>query len=485
MNIRELASEFTIFTFSQDVDLGSRIKLSLMQYKYNSYFFSDFDEMYKRITSEPPHIVIIDYSSLVSSLSEVFQNVLKVSTEIKFICLAENQVLEQLNDYRDYNMVQYFERTHIAIVSQISMTVDQVCEGLYRLYQNEQIYNTYNGITRELSELKTKVEKQKMGPTARPFQMRIADYRVAETKDELLQVFFKQTATQSWTFLKFVSSIQTYISTLSQNMPEAWLEGLSYKIPASEKDFNQNITVGVFPESFLSYLKNKWGVESIKVLPLLLSNEIEGLLLTPQDISAEVAEDFSLMSIVYNLISLESRPRYLDVEDSLTGLYNQLFYKRILDKEIDRAKRTFAPISIIKVSVDIFKEIEVSHGRTFCDEIIKKVAEVIKQTSRLPDYTCRTDDNEFTIVLANCNRKGAALRSERLRQQIKIESFSRAGFTITLSQGISEYPSLTTTAETLNDSARKALEFISAKGGDKICIYKAQQDHKPDFHVNT
>lgn len=485
MNIREYAPEFTIYIFSQDADLGSRIKLSLMATGYDSHFFSDFEEMQERISQTPPHIIILDQSSLVDPLSEIFQKILKISSEIKFICLAENQILNQLNDYREYNMIQYFDRAHAAAVEQINMTVNQACDSLYRLYQNEQIYNVYGNTLHELISLKSEVEKQRSGPTARPFQMRISEYRVAETKEELIQLFFRQTPAQSWAFLKYVKSIQTYILVSSQNMPEEWVEGLSYKIPADEVDFNQNVTIGSFPESFLSYLKNKWDVDTVKILPLLLKDEIEGLLISPQDISAEVAEDFSLMGMLYNLVALESKPKHLDVEDSLTGFYNELFYKRILDKEIDRSKRTFAPISVIKVAIDIFKELEVSQGRAFCDEVIKKVAHVIKQTSRLPDYACRTGDNEFSIVLTNCNRKGAALRAERLRQQLKAESFAKTGFAVTVSQGISEYPSLTKNAENLNDSALKALEFIRIKGGDKICIYKAAQGHKPDFQVNT
>lgn len=485
MNLRELAPEFTIFIFSQDADLGSRIKLSLTDSKYETHFFSDFEEMYMRMSLGAPHVIVVDQASLVNPLSEIFQNILKISSEIKFICLGEKEVLRQFDDYREYNMVQYFDRAHEATVQQVTMAVDQTCEALYRLYQNEQIYNTYTGNLNELNNLKTDVEKQRMGPSARPFQLRISEYRVAETKEELIQLFFKQAPTQSWAFLKYIKSIQTYILVSSQNMPEAWLEGLSYKIPATHEDFNENIIIGNFPAPFLKYIKGKWEVDTIKVLPLILKKEIEGLLITPQDISAESAEDFSLMSMVYNLIALESQPKHFDVEDPLTGFYNQLFYKRILDKETDRSKRTFAPISVIKVAVDIFREIEVSHGRAFCDEIIKKVADVIKQTSRLPDYVCRTDDNEFSILLTNCNRKGAALRAERLRQQLKTESFSKTGFAVTVSQGISEYPSLTKNAEALNDSARKALDFIITKGGDKICIYKASQGHKPDFQVNT
>ena len=142
-------------------------------------------------------------------------------------------------------------------------------------------------------------------------------------------------------------------------------------------------------------------------------------------------------------------------------------------------------MSVVKVAVDSFAEIEVSQGRNFADEVIKKIAQVISRTSRLPDYSCRTDTNEFSLVLTNCNRKGAALRAERLRQILKAESFSQSGLVITVSQGISEYPSLTRTGLELDSSANKALHFISSKGGDKICIFKAPQNHQPDFQVNT
>lgn len=485
MNIRELAPEFSIFIFSQDADLGSRLKYQLSGLKYETHFFSDIEELQSRVELGPPHVIVIDQAGLVVSLGQIFEKALKISSEIRFICLAESQVLPQLEDFRSYNLVQFFDRTLAAADLQVGMCVDQTCEVLYRLYQNEQVFNTYTGTRAELENLEAKTEKSKQGPVARPFQMRIADYRVAESKDDLLQKFFQQTPQQSWAFLKYIKSINSYISVSSQNMPENWVEGLSYKIPSNDPDFNKNVIVGDYSDRFLDYIKRKWEVEIVKVLPLMMKNEVEGLLLTPQDISAEVAEDFSLMSLVYHLIATESQPKQFDVEDPLTGFFNEHFYKRILDKEADRSKRTFAPVSVIKIAIDAFKEIEVSQGRSFCDEIIKKIAEIIKKTSRLPDYVCRTGENEFSIILTNCNRKGAALRAERLRQSLKIESFSKSGIVVTVSQGISEYPSLTKTAPQLDETARKTLEFILTKGGDKICIYKAPVDHKPDFQVNT
>lgn len=485
MNIRELASDFSVYIFSQDADLGSRIKFSLSSVHYETHFFSDFDEMMVRIESTPPHLVVLDQHALVIDLSAAFQKILSVSTEIRLICLVEASAIAQMQAFASYNMVNSFDRQSSGVSQQVQMAVDLACETLFRLYQNEQIYNRYKTLFVDHQQLQTQLQEQLKGPKVRPFQLRIAEYRSAETKEELIQLFFKQTPEQSWAFLKYAPSIQTYISILSQSMPDSWVEGLSYKIPQAIKDFNQQLVVGHYPAAFIEYICAKWGVQNVKIMPLILKNDIEGLFITPQDISAEVAEDFSLMSLVYRLISLELQPKHLDVEDTLTGFYNGHFYKRILDKEIDRSKRSFAPISVIKIAVDIFREMEVSQGRAFCDEVLKKVAHVIKDTSRLPDYMCRTDDNEFSIVLTNCNRKGAALRAERLRQKLKAESFSKAGLVVTVSQGISEYPTLTDSAQALNDSARKALDFIASKGGDKICIYKAPQGHKPDFQVNT
>lgn len=485
MNIKEHATEFSVYILSQDADLGSRVKLAVAQAGYDVYFFADFDEMYLRVQMNPPHILVVDYDALAAPLGILFEKVLQVSNEIKIICLAEPVHFAHFATFQDYNMVLFFDRATPTIELQVRFAVDQTCEVLFREYQNEQLYESYLSKDENLKNLQEKMQAELSGPQIRPFQMRISEYRSAESKEDLLQIFFRQNPAQSWVFLKYIKSIQTYIAVSHQHMPENWVEGLSFKIAQQEDDFNRRVMVGDYPERLLQYVQGKWDIDRVKIIPLVVKNEVEGLLVTTQDISAEVAEDFSLMSLVYNLLAIEARPQFSDVEDSLTGFYNQLFYKRILDKEIDRSKRSFAPISVIKIAVDSYREIEVSQGKNFSDEVIKKISQVIQKTSRLPDYACRTGENEFSIVLTNCNRKGAALRSERLRQELRRESFSKAGVMITISQGISEYPSLTKTAEALNDSARKALDFISSKGSDKICIFKAPVGHQPDFQVDT
>ncbi len=486
MNIQDFSNEFSLVVFSQNIDLGTTLKLALNDKKYECQLYADADLLLNDLAHNIPHVIILDVPSLVLPLHEYIEKCLSVSHEIKFIVLAPARNLKALKNYRQYGVMQIIDSSAevSAVENQVAYAIDNTCEVLYRIYQNEQLYENYKSEQMRSSDLGSILNSERQSTTVRPYQLRISQYKTAESKENLLDLFYSQTPTQSWIFLKYASSIKTFIAVSFSQVPESWIEGLSFKVPQRENNFIQQILLGETPDSMMNYLKNKFESHNIKFLPLIIKNELEGVLISTQDISADVAEDFSLMSLVYSLLAYESQPRHLDIEDSLTGFYNKVFYQRLLEREIERARRDYLPLSIIKIGIDKFSELEISHGRSFADEILKKVSNVIKLTSRIPDYLCRTSENEFTVVLIDCNRKGAAIRAERLRSELNKESYSKNGIAITVSQGISEYPSLSHAVEDLNESAQKSLQFISTKGGDKICIYKPNPNHKPEFTVS-
>ncbi len=486
MNIQDFSNEFSLVVFSQNIDLGTSLKLSLNDKKYECQLYADADLLLNDLAYNIPHVIILDVPSLVLPLHEYIEKCLLVSHEIKFIVLAPTGNLKSLKNYRQYGVMQIVDSNGeaSAIENQTAYAVDNTCEVLYRTYQNEQLYENYRSEQAKSSDLVSTLNSERQSTTVRPYQLRISQYKTAESKENLLDVFYSQTPAQSWIFLKYASSIKTFIAVSFSQVPESWIEGLSFKVPQRENNFIQQILLGETPDSMVVYLKNKFESHNVKLLPLIIKNELEGVLISTQDISADVAEDFSLMSLVYSLLAYESQPKHLDIEDSLTGFYNKVFYQRLLEREIERARRDYLPLSIVKIGIDKFSELEISQGRSFADEILKKISNVIKLTSRIPDYLCRTSENEFTVVLIDCNRKGAAIRAERLRIELNKESYSKNGIAITVSQGISEYPSLSHTVEDLDSSAQKSLQFISTKGGDKICIYKPSSNHKPEFTVS-
>jgi diguanylate cyclase (GGDEF)-like protein len=484
MNIRDYSSDFSISIFSQDATLGADLKLALSEAKYETVFETDHSELIKTLQVKPSHCLVIDIETLILPIHVLIQSILNISNEIQFIFLSPDSNISVFEKYKKYNVNFIVDRQTACLSDMILMVTDMVCEKLYRVFQNEQIFEAYIAEKDRSASMESDRVSELASPGVRPYQNQISIYKLAESKEQLLDQFYEATPTQTWLYLKLVPTIQSLVCVSASNAPDNWSEGLSYKIPKKENNFTQVILNGNLPEGLHEYLKNKLAVDQIKFLPLLIKDQIEGLLISSQEIDAVVAENFSLMSLVYANLTYESQPKYLDVEDSLTGFYNELFYKRILDKEVDRACRTFAPVSLIKVKIDKFLEIEASHGKSVTDEIIKKVADQIKTTSRLPDYICRTGENEFSLVLINCHRKGAALRAERLRQSLDLVKLKQSGLRITVSQGISEYPTLAGSIDELNESATNALKFISEKGGGKICIYKALSNHRPVFSVD-
>lgn len=483
MNIREFASQFSVSIFTQDVNLGTLVKHALTAAEYENYYFADVDEQLFRIEDSPPHVVIFDIRSSLLAPHEFIQKALKASKEIKFIFLAPADQIAAFKNYKKFNVYSVFNANEPAVDQQVLQSVDNICEIIFRTYQNEQLAEDLQKESSAREKVQSTLTSERQAPEVRPYQLRIAQYKSATSKEDLLNTFYSQTPTQSWIYLKYVPSIETFLCVSFAGVPENWVEGLSYKVNNKDTEFMSQLLTGALPTAFGTYLKRKFDTERVKFLPMIIRDKVEGILITTQDISAEVAEDFSLMSLVYTLFVYEAEPKQLDIEDHLTGFYNQLFYSRVLEREVDRSKRGFVPLSLIKVSIDKFQELEASLGREAADQIIMAVSEVIKATSRLNDYLCRTGENEFTMILTNCNRKGAALRSDRLRQGMIKENLVRAGVSITISQGISEYPTLTRNAFDLDESATRALNFISQKGGDKICFYKSPPEHKPDFVV--
>lgn len=484
MNIRDYASQFIVTLFTQNVDMGAHLKMEIGAKKYEAVLYTDHEQLIQQFQMNPSHVILIDLASLIVPIHEFIEKLLKISAEVRFLILAPENTVAALKKYSEFNVDSVVEVESKNLYQSVLQSLDQICLNIFRLYQNQQIFDELQTTKTQLENIQAILEKERMGPLMRPFQMRISEYRSAQSKEELLDLFFKNTQPQSWIFLKYVPSIQTFISVSTSNVPEGWAEGLSYKVPSKDKNFMTELITGQIPEAFVKYLTTRFEVPHIKFVPLIIKEIVEGVFVSTQDIPASIAEDFSLMSLVYSNLVYESQPRYLDIEDSLTGFYNQLFYKRILEKEVDRSRRAYSPLSVVKIKIDKFIEIEGSHGKVFLDEIIKKVAEQIKNTSRLPDYVCRTDENEFSLVLINCHKKGAAIRAERLRQVLNLESFSKAGLKISVSQGIAEFPTMTNSIQELDRMASDALEFISSKGGDKICIAKPSKDHQPEFTVD-
>jgi len=109
----------------------------------------------------------------------------------------------------------------------------------------------------------------------------------------------------------------------------------------------------------------------------------------------------------------------LAMTDPLTGLANRRAGERALDREVARAHRSGAPLSIALLDVDRFKPINDAHGHAIGDDVLCEVSRVLTTTLRASDYGVRWGGDEFLVLLPDVPLPGAVIFAERARAQLE------------------------------------------------------------------
>jgi len=127
--------------------------------------------------------------------------------------------------------------------------------------------------------------------------------------------------------------------------------------------------------------------------------------------------------------------------DPKTGLLNATAWQREADAEVTRALRSGAPLSLLFVDVDHFKQVNDSHGHLVGDDVLRALATELRQQVRESDVVGRFGGEEFTILLPRTDGDGACRIAERLRSSAGLLSVAadpeaHASITVTVSIGV-------------------------------------------------
>lgn len=81
--------------------------------------------------------------------------------------------------------------------------------------------------------------------------------------------------------------------------------------------------------------------------------------------------------------------------DALTGVLNRGSFNRLCEL----FKGSLQPLAFLLIDVDIFKSINDNYGHEVGDQALKKVAALLKKSSREKDYTIRFGGDEFVLIM--------------------------------------------------------------------------------------
>ncbi len=173
--------------------------------------------------------------------------------------------------------------------------------------------------------------------------------------------------------------------------------------------------------------------------------------------------------------------------DMLTGLANRVLLDDRLESAIARAKRGGRGTAVLVIDLDKFKAINDNHGHAVGDDLLKGVAERLRQAVRESDTVARLGGDEFVIVLENLHDSKEALRiaDKLLSEAVKPLQLDPGPVQVGLSIGIAFYPQNGTNSEELMKRADQAMYAAKAGGRNRWCVADADPaaSSHPTFRI--
>jgi len=123
------------------------------------------------------------------------------------------------------------------------------------------------------------------------------------------------------------------------------------------------------------------------------------------------------------------RIEYLSYHDQLTGLYNRRFFEDELQR-LDVARNL--PLCIMMADVNGLKLINDSFGHLMGDQLLKRVAIVLKEACRQDGFVARMGGDEFVILVPNSNALQTELLVERIHKMSANEKVGSMDLSISL-----------------------------------------------------
>jgi diguanylate cyclase (GGDEF)-like protein len=159
------------------------------------------------------------------------------------------------------------------------------------------------------------------------------------------------------------------------------------------------------------------------------------------------------------------------VTDGLTGLKNHRAFQESLHSAAQMAERLQQPLSLVMFDIDHFKQFNDTYGHPAGDELLRQVAQVLRESARAYDVAARYGGEEFALLLPNTTLEQAVQVAERLRQQIRAIENPHAP--VSASFGVATYRRGTPPA-TLVYEADAALYRAKRGGRDRVCVYQTE-----------
>lgn len=165
--------------------------------------------------------------------------------------------------------------------------------------------------------------------------------------------------------------------------------------------------------------------------------------------------------------------------DPLTGLPNRRMFEERLEESIAASRRAGDHGALCFIDLDRFKIVNDTCGHAAGDDLLCRIARLIRQRVREQDIVCRVGGDEFALILRGCSRADALRIAEHLREGVAAFRFSwgERRFSIGASIGVAYIDGNHTTMADILLAADTACYDAKKTGRNRVVEYVRR--HEP------
>lgn len=174
----------------------------------------------------------------------------------------------------------------------------------------------------------------------------------------------------------------------------------------------------------------------------------------------------------------QEREAFIALHDTLTQLPNRHFLMEQLSQVLSLARRRHGRVAVLFMNLDHFKTVNDSLGHHAGDQLLRNVAERLRNGVRDADVVARLGGDEFVVVLTDIQTPDdAAMVADKLLDSMHgVFTVDHLPLTISPSIGISLFPDHGASADVLLRCADAAMQHAKESGRGNRQFYAASMD---------
>lgn len=135
-------------------------------------------------------------------------------------------------------------------------------------------------------------------------------------------------------------------------------------------------------------------------------------------IRIQIKEEGKLRAMTVSLSARSQTLEHAALTDGLTGMQNRRYFDDALKEYLEEFRRVGKPVGLMVIDLDHFKNINDTHGHNVGDEVLRAVADCLKDMTRYHDVVARLGGEEFAIVAPNMEMDMLVRFAERIRRAL-------------------------------------------------------------------